>query len=296
MNYNNLQPLPGEQRYMAWLYNRAEQNWYPLGELTPDVTGSGSLTLVDSKGNLHVNFDAIALSLEPAGFTGGAPSGEIRYSGSLSLQISNALRQILLEWTPEQPLSRQLSLLDVARAEYGFAKDHAGFALGDAQKNFAPGMQAHAGHVYNILAGIKPDISGYDVSTNPSNLKIGLMTAANAMSDLLIQAAIVENIDTGLQLQIINVQVCTNNILIWGQAALDGAQEIADAQDAAAILPQVESWNAAIVIIGEGQDADGSGRIDALENECGIESIPILAVNINVMDIYEGVDPSLKMP
>jgi hypothetical protein len=251
------------------------------------------LTLTDPGGNVHVNFDAVALSIEPSGFAGNAPSGEIRYSGSLPAQISSALRQILLEWTPEQPLSHPMSLLDIARTEFGFAKDHAGFALGDAQKNFAPGMQAHAGHVYNILAGVKPDISGYGVSMNPSNLKIGLMTAANAMNDLLIQAATVENIDTGLQLQIINIEVCTSNILMWGQAALDGAQEITEAQDTATILPQVESWYAGIVPIGAGQDNDGSGSIDALENECGIDSIPLLAVNINVMDIYEGTDPAL---
>ncbi|MFP4322304.1 MAG: anti-sigma factor, partial [Anaerolineales bacterium] len=285
-----LAPLPAGEAYNAYLYAPDTQRWLRLGEIPIDGGGNGVVTFTGNQ-SLYPTYSAMAISVEPAGSVHSPPLGDILYSGALNTAKREALTQIFGQWTPEDPAQnpRNQSLIAIARAEYGFAEDHANFALIDSQRGFAPGTRVHAEHVYNILQGGEEDINADNsFGNNPSNLQVGLLVALNAINDLLIEAAIADGVNAERQALVVNVQTCANNALVWSQSAFMLAEEFAVIQDIGDTLSRIETWYADIVPIGPGQDRDEDGIIQPIEGECGIDSIETFAPGISIIDIEEG--------
>lgn len=285
-----------DQSYFAWLLNRNTNTWLGLGELSLDTTGAGVVTFTANE-SLHINYTGIAITQEDAS----APSNEptldsIVFSGLLPAQKAFALQQIFVAWTPEDAGQNPNggSLLSIAESEYGFAQDHANFALADANRNFAPGVRVHAEHVYNIINGGDIDINGdSSFGNNPSNLEIGLLTAVNEMNNALIEAAVAEGVNNERQAQIVRVQTCAANALVWAQIASTRAETFAQLQDIGDQAPEIQTWFDELVPILPGQDNDQDGIVQAVEGECGLEGIEQFAVDLNVVDIQDGVVPEL---
>ncbi len=293
INTRELQQPAANESYQGWLHSSQENRWLALGTLPVDIFGKGVLTFTSPDGeNLYTLYDGIAISLEPAGTAPAAPS-QIRYSGVLLPEISSALQQILVKWIPDDPAQnpQELSLVDIASSEYGFAADHAGRALSGAARGSGPNTRVHGEHVYNILNGTTEDINGDNSSgNNPSNLKIGLQPALTAMDELLIAALNAQGISPEQQAQIVTVQTCAENALFALEPLLEQARQFANIQDAEVtnLVDEIQTWHDEIVPLGPGMDIDGDNVVEPVEGECGIDGIQQFAIFMNHITLSEG--------
>lgn len=288
-----IQQPEANQVYQAWLYSSQDNRWLALGTLPVDVFGEAVLTFTSADSeNLYTSYDGAAVSLEPSGTTPAAPS-QILYSGVLLPEVSSALQQILVAWTPDDPNlnPRGLSLVDIARDEFSFAADHADRALSGAARGSGPNTRVHAEHVYNILNGTVDDINGDNSSgNNPSNLKVGLLPALTALDDLLIAALNAPGITPEQQAQIVTVQTCAENSLFALDPLVEQAQQFANVQDSEItnMVASLQTWRDAIAPLGPGQDVDGDSVIEPIEGECGIEGVRRFALFMNIILFSEG--------
>lgn len=291
LNVKELTPPTEGQLYRGWLYNQQEQRWLAIGTVPVDVFGEGTITFTSPEGeSLYTDFDAVAISLETPDSTLESPT-TIAYSGVLSAEVIHAMQQLLVAWTDAERNPEALSLVDIATAEFEVANDHAGRALSGAERGAGPNVRTHGEHVYNILNGTTEDVNNDGSSgTNPSNLKIGLLTALTEIDNLLLAAQNAAGITSEQQAQLVTVLTCAENALFPLEGLIEQARTFANVRDAdvASILSDIQVWTQALAPLGAGIDADGDNAIEPVEGECGIQGIREFALFMNTITLSEG--------
>jgi hypothetical protein len=286
-----LDPAGAGNSYTVWLYNSQDDHWKRLGTLAADTFGTGSLTYTAPDGeSMYQSYDGVALSVEASGTEPETPT-EVRYSGRLPEVVANALHEILGEWSNTELNPREMSLFDIAMAEYGVGEDHANRALVAAERDSIGGARTHAEHAYNIMHGGETDINDDGSNDgNPSNLDIGLLVALEEMLNLLVAAEQDAAVSPELQFQVATVNSCVFNALLWTETALEEAQTYATLSELGeGDVSAMQNWYETIVVpIGPGMDADEDGIIEPIEGECGIEGMRDFGVLLNVMALEEG--------
>jgi serine/threonine protein kinase len=279
LQVDQLTPTPGEQVYVAWLQNTAQDTTLNIGVLALDPFGNGAISYTDpDDGILPTQYNAVSITAEDEGDTEN-PVGEVVYSGSIPIEMTDALRAILV--SSEDGLSGG-SLLDGAIVEASAATQHAGLA---ARSTSIGSVKTHAEHTVNILRGESEDYNGNGVGENPGR-GVGLYTFLDLM-EAELQAAI----DTGgiqLEVNVEPMRVCLTNTRLRA----DELEGIERDLLAASTMDEAEPLNLAATTIADallsGVDLNENGQVEPFEGECGLNQVPTYALLAGQITLNEG--------
>lgn len=151
-------------------------------------------------------------------------------------------------------------LLPTAIAEAEIAHQHAVLAGGDPAS--LESMQRHMAHVIHAL-----DPS--EVESGPG-LGYGMMTAAERAARHTELAAASEGASDGVTTHAVHVATAARNAVSNAEAAIDIAEQIQEAEDAAEAATLLDELTTLTDAILRGTDADGDGRIGWQEGEGGL--------------------------
>jgi serine/threonine protein kinase len=241
VSLSGLDAPPAGSAYEAWLTS-AEGDPLSLGILAVS-DGNASLKFTAPQGqNLLVDYDAFAISLEPAPDDNPGMSDHIAYSGSIDPQ---SLAQARLMFLLVRDLSLQQGILDGITHQAGVYNAHIDKAINAINSNELPGAKSHSEHTINIIVGqADPAFLDYDGNgrvENPGD-GVGLATylqllkaAVSTSSDLLGQPSEAASsvIDQAGQL-LLTISSAKNDAL--SITAADSTGEIAG------LVPDLESF------------------------------------------------------
>jgi len=279
LQVDQLTPPPGEQVYVAWLRNTAEGTALNIGVLALDPFGNGAISYTNpDDAILPVQYNAVSITAEDESDVEN-PVGEVVYSGSIPVEMTDALRAILV--TSDDGLSGG-SLLDGAIVEASAATQHAGLA---ARSNSIGSVQTHAEHTVNILRGESEDYNGNGVGENPGR-GVGLYTFLD-----LMEAELQTAIDAGgiqLEVNVEPMRVCLTNTRLRA----DELESIERELLAAATMTDAEPLNVAATTIADallpGVDLNENGQVEPFEGECGLDQVPTYALLAGQITLTEG--------
>lgn len=153
-----------------------------------------------------------------------------------------------------------MGLLPTAVAEAEIAHQHATLAGRDPSS--LEGMQRHMAHVINAL-----DPS--EVENGPG-LGYGVLAAAEGAARHTELAASSDGASDGVKTHATHVATAARSAAAHAQAAIEIAESIQDAEDAATAADMLAELTALTDAILNGMDADGDGRIGWQEGEGGL--------------------------
>lgn len=274
-------PTQGDTSYMAWLTNTETDETLLIGRVIVDGLGDGTATFTDEDGRmLAANYNAVLVTLEDGDTD--SPSGEIAYSATLPISVSNGLTEIFV--TSERGLGGDGSLLDGAQTEARFAAQHAGLAAGAGNIG---GVRTHAEHTINILTGEQLDRDNSGSGSNPGR-GVGVYFFLEAINSILNEASSGENTSIDLQTNAEFIRVCTQNVQLWADEIIELEFEMIAGESLEAIVEQTERSTLLAEQLRSGFDLNENGIIEAFEGECGLDQIPNFGLQFARMDIVEG--------
>lgn len=274
---------PGE-KYAVWLRNTATGDTLSLGALTTDALGSGVLTFTDSEGRLLPAIaNAVLITREAA--SSDSPVGDVVYSGSVPLEISQALSEILIE-SPEG--FNGGGLLEAALAEAEIGATHAGLAAGATSLG---GMKTHAEHTINIFFGGETDYNGNGRGENPGRSKLGVPHYLDLIEARLDAAIHAPGATTQLQAEGELIRVCLENARMWMSEVESLEQAVFAAETLEAAAPQATEAQTLAQAVITGVDLNQNGQIEPFEGECGLQQIETYGVLVGAMSILQGALP-----
>lgn len=295
-------PRPG-LRYTVWLSNTTSGDTFSLGSLTIDGLGSGVLTFTDTGGQaLPILFNAVLITQENAS----SEDRTVSYSGSIPLEVSQALKAILVSADlgvtdssssmsmgadpgyGSDAISRARSLLDGALEEADFASRHAGLAAGSTTVG---GMQTHAEHTINILLGTETDYTGNGRGENPSAMKKGVIYFLDLIEKQLDQAVTAPGATPLVQSNGELIRVCIDNARSWVDQIIEREQALLAADSVESVATEMAESTALASNLINGLDLNRNNQIDPFEGECGLKQIATFGVLVATMDIQEGALP-----
>jgi len=285
---NDLQPPDDDQVYVAWLLNTEDNSVLPVGEVFVDALGNGVTTYTDPEGRtLPALYNAVSITLEDE-FTL-TPAGPTVYSGRVPLELTTALREILV--MSPNGLDGEDSLLASALAEADIGKSHANNAFNSADRGSVGGMHTHAEHVINIYLGTEDDYDGSGSGSNPGR-EYGVIRPLEFIEEQLVAVLNAPEATPSVERQIELIFPCIDNTRQRIDEVLAIHRELVVADDTAAMLPMAEAARDTAIEIIEGVDINENGNIEGLEDECGLRQIEQLGVLVGSIDIFEGALPS----
>ena len=284
VTFNELRPLTTGQVYEAWLMNTLTDEKLSLGRTVIDAVGGGSLAYTDADGRpLPALFNALLVSVEASGDDPDAPSDTIAYSGSVPEQVLTFLNETL--FASEENGFNGGSLLDGARTEAGTGATHAGLA---ARATNIGGMHTHSEHTINILRGEEEDYDGDGRGTNPGR-GVGVYFFVEQMESLLSDALSAPDASRSLQVDGELVRICLVNTTLRADRVTELELEIlAETEDITNVEAQATDSTNIAEQLTTGIDLNENGRVDAFENECGLDQVETFSLLVASMDIVEG--------
>ncbi len=270
---------PGEQ-YLVWLRNTATGDTLQLGTLNTDALGSGVLSYTDPDGRLLPSVaNAVLITRQAAA---DEPTSDVVYSGSVPLEVAQALNEILVA---SDEGSGGGSLLASVTTEAEIGAQHAGLA---ASAGSLGGMQTHAEHTINILQGGETDYNGDGRGENPGRSKLGLPYYLDLIEARLDTAITAPGTTTQLQAEAELIRVCLDNVRFWVAEVTGLEQEAIAAATIEAAADQVNEAQMLADHIIAGDDLNENNLIDPFEGECGLSQIENFSVLVGGMSILEG--------
>ncbi|MBN1966982.1 MAG: protein kinase [Anaerolineae bacterium] len=284
LQVDGLAATSGGEHYTAWLVRTTDGTAQALGRVSMDAMGSGVLSYVDADARaLPALFNAVLITRE-AGEAGDAPAGEVAYHGYVPVELTDALREILV--ASDDGVSGG-SLLAGAIREAEIALQHAGLASGAGNIG---GRHSHAEHTVNILLGTTDDLDGSGSGQNPG-LGIGVVFFLDRI-DGDLQAAADEAADWPLlQRDIELIRVCVANSRQWLGEAVTLEREMLGTDDFDATLTQATRSTELAAMLLNGTDLNMNGQIEPFEGECGLQQIDDYGVVLGAMAIQAGPLP-----
>jgi serine/threonine protein kinase len=268
--------------YVAWLINTDDGSTLNLGTLVVDAQGDGALSFTDADARtLPALFNAVGVSREERGFTGEEPVGEIVYSGSVPIEVSQVLYEIFV--TSEDGLNDG-SLLDGAITEATFAAQHAGLASGSTNIG---GIQLHTEHAINILRGETVDYNGNGRGENPGR-GVGVYAFLDKIESLLTEATSAPGATIEIQTNAEFIRVCLENTRVRADQVVELGMTFFEADDFEAILDDAAESSEIAEQIRTGYDLNQNGIIEPFEGECGLDQIEEFGVLFGSKGIVAG--------
>jgi serine/threonine protein kinase len=276
---------PGEE-YTVWLSNTESGDTIPLGALNTDALGSGVLTYTDPDGRLLPSIaNAVLITRHEQD---SETTGDVVYSGSVPLEVAQALNEILV--TSEEG-SDGGSLYAALLAEAEIGAQHAGLA---ASATTLGGMQTHAEHTINILLGGENDYNGDGRGENPGRTKLGIVHYLDLIEQRLDTAINAPGTTNQLQADGELIRVCLQNARLWMDEIETLEQPVFEAESIDAVAEQVKEAQTSAQNIVDGTDLNGNSQIEPFEGECGIRQIESYGVLVGGMSILEGALPTTE--
>jgi len=272
---------PDGLTYVAWLVNTDTDEKLNIGELLLDSLGSGTMSFTDPEGRLlPAHFNAFTVTAEQRDDIDAAdPLGDVFYSGSIPVEMMNALFEIFI--ASDNGLDGG-SLLDGATVEAGHAESHAGLA---ARASNISGVHTHAEHTVNILLGEDVDYNGNGRGENPGR-GVGLFTFLDQMDETL-EAGVTAG-DQTLATNAESLRTCLLSVRIRAERLEELERELLAATE----FENVADINTEATTLAEqltiGFDANENGTVDFFETECGLEQAPTYGSLVGRMSIVEG--------
>ncbi|GIL08495.1 MAG: hypothetical protein BroJett033_0060 [Chloroflexota bacterium] len=310
LRLERLAPTAPGMSYAVWLLNSETGDRLGLGALTVDPTGSGVLSYTDPEGRpLPTLFNSVAITREE--LLEDAPTGAPTYGGRVPIELTRALRAILVSAAGD---ANGGGLLAGALSEGEIAALHAGLA---AEAGNAAGMHTHAEHTVNALLGTQDDLDNNGRGENPGRSKLGiphfldLITARldealdsrgadrppadgqNQPGERLAALFGIEPDMRRLQGDAEVIRVCLNNAYTRTEQTVELERALLAATSVEAVTAQAGEARQTADRLINGFDLNGNGQIEAFEGECGLRQIPVLSVIMGSIDIFplEAVAP-----
>jgi serine/threonine protein kinase len=277
LRVERLRPVTQGQTYVAWLVNSETEETLPVGTLSLDALGNGLLIYTDPENRVLPTFyDRLMISLEDS--MGETPAGAIHYSGSVPLEVGQALNEILVA---SEDGFRGGSLLAGALDEAGIAEQHTRLAAGASNVG---GMHTHAEHTLNILLGTETDYNGNGRGENPGRM-LGVPYFLDLIETRLDEAVHAPDATRRLQTDAELIRVCVENARLWVDELVTLELMLVEADSMEAVeAERAESIAVADKLI-NGTDLNQNGIIDPFEGECGLQQIATYGIVIGSMDI-----------
>lgn len=280
LEVENLRPPGAGNVYAVWLQNTTEEDFLPVGELSLDTFGSGSLApYVDGEGQvLLANYNAVAISQEQE--VGEAPAGEIVYGGELASPITGTFEALFV--TSADGINGQ-GLAASARAEAAEAETHSGLAQSAGTLG---SMKSHAEHTVNIIEGTQVDYNNNGRPENPG-AGVGVIPLLESIEQQILDLATDPTASTTLQSNIEFLRVCVVNAQTNSERIVELEQEMLAANSIEEVAEQAETSTVLAEAVLEGRDANGNGQIDPFENECALEQMEEFSLLLGTINIVE---------
>jgi serine/threonine protein kinase len=278
----NLQQAGAGKSYVVWLMNSEQMTYLNLGNLPVDAFGQGALSFTDPAGRmLPAFYNAVLVSSEESGFSGDSPVGEIRYRGSVPVEVPVALHNIFV--ASDAGLNGG-SLLDGIVVEAGIAKQHAGMA---ASASNVAGVRSHSEHTVNIIKGETEDYNDNGRGENPGR-GVGVYVFVEGIETHL--NAIIDTTDVSFTLQenAEFLRVCVENTRYRADSFVEIKLEHTSAEDLDSIQDELAESELIAEQIQTGFDLNQNGQIDPFEGECGLDQMATYGIVIGSMEIFEG--------
>jgi serine/threonine protein kinase len=287
LRVERVSPTTVGEQYVVWLRNTDTGDTIALGALNTDAFGSGVLTYTDPDGRLLPSLtNAVLITREPA-VPEDSPTGEVVYSGSVPLEVTDALGEILL--ASEQG-SDGSSLLAAAIGEAEIGAQHAGLA---ASSTSLGGMQTHAEHTINILLGGETDYNGNGRGENPGRTQLGVPYYLDLIEERLDTAITAAGTTPQLQAEAELIRVCLDNTRLRIDEVVGMEEQIFSAESMEAIAEQVAQGEILAQAVLDGVDLNENNQVEPFEGECGLRQIERYGVLVGGMSIMEGSLPTL---
>jgi Protein kinase domain len=266
--------------YVVWLQNTDADTVLRLGVLDVDALGSGSLQFTSPDGKcLPALYNRLLITEETEETD--APSEAVAYSGSVPIEVTQALNAIL--WASEDGINGG-SLLDGALTEAGIGRQHTGLA---ANADNIGGLRLHAEHSINIFLGTNDDFDGDGRGQNPGR-GIGVVFFLDKIAEQLNAAANAADATVQLQSQIEFIRVCVDNARLRLDEVIALERELIAASDLESVTAQRDASTEVARAIIEGVDLNGNDAVEPFEGECGLEQIGANGILVASFNLQEG--------
>lgn len=286
LSAQNLRPATGGDVYAAWLYNTDTEEQLPIGELRTDASGFGVLAYTSDEGlMLPALYNAILITEEET--MGDTPLGEVVYSASVPIEVSNALRSIFVE-DPQSICVNDgtecASLLVAAKTEAATAETHSGLAAGSSSVG---GMATHAEHTINILRGTLEDLNGDERPENPGR-QFGVYAALDLMEEALRSALAADNGNSTLQTNAESLRVCLINSRQRADQIIGLETNLLNAETVESVADDAAEASEMAARLTTGYDLNQNGTIEPFEGECGLDQIADYGIEFGNLVLREG--------
>ena len=304
LQVQNMNPPGGDETYVAWLKNTANDKTLKLGQLTLNALGNGVLPPYSdiAQRTLPTLYNAVIVTREKKNAIGKQPAGTVAYSGSVPTAVMDALSAIYVtapdgitaaalanttyggstgSVSADSPLT---GLLRSVSAEAGIGQQHTGLAQ---SATTVGGMHLHNEHTINIFMGTEVDYDGDGRGNNPG-FKKGVPLFLDDIEKVLNSAATATGGSDALHGNLESVRICVANSRKWVGQIVDLEKQmlkLESIEEAVKIANQSTVVAAALM---KGVDANGSGQIDPYEDECGLEQIESYGLLAGSITLQQG--------
>ena len=269
-------PPPAGQSLVTFLTRRDGSAAQNVGALQADASGVAHLEFTAPNGeNLAARFDRIVITEEPAGSNAAKPGERIVFEGLLPEQAFRYLSQLLANGPG---LPKPQGYVVAIRLQTDELLRHAQFVADAQAAGDIEGVNRHAEHVFNLVAGSRDpkfgDLNGDGRAQNPGD-GFGLLQNGDqagyikATGDAAVAAENALDATDAVKAHSEHVRITAENMRGWATEVHDLALQLAQATDTGAIKDQAARLVLLSQWINRGDDANGDGEIAPIPGEGG---------------------------
>lgn len=265
------QPAPAGQALTAFLMTRDGRTILPLGALRQDGKRARLTYTAPDGAPLAGRFERLVITLEPRESTATIPADLTISTGELPQQaFVQVARLFANDDKPGYAVGLRVQADELLR--------HTRLIIDAQTARDVSGIQRHAEHVYNLIAGSRDpqfgDLDGDGVAQNPGD-EFGLLPNGDqsgyiaATLDTALAAQRAPDATAAIKAHARHINISVENMQGWTTEARDLARQLARTGDVeaaripAARLQLLAEW------ISRGNDANGDGEIAPVFNEGG---------------------------
>lgn len=288
-------PAPGEMQYEVWLLGGETRR--SLGILEVKENGAGELEFVDSSGeNLLTIYGRFEITVEPRPDSNPLPTGDVVFSGAVPPGPLVHVRHLLVSFsrTPDR-IGLTIGVLHSAQRILEISQ-----ALREAQENNdLDEMKRQSEGLVNLIEGDGGEHYGdlnNDGTVTDFGDGFGLLPGARTGG--YIQTSIeharyasgTEDATAYIIDQVDKLEIAAQNLGGWTAQMRDAAMSIVDIDDIEASEEAVQQIEDLADLFMYGQDVDGNGRVEAVPDEGGAETMFNHARHMADMFVLEGAN------
>ena len=288
-------PAPPEgSQYEAWLLSLNGEESLSLGTLLLDENGQGTLTYEDGQNrNLLAYYDGVEITIKSDTETD--EFEQVAYSYNLPTAGLQYVRQLLVSFSM---VPQQVALIQGIYSNTQLIDKTAKEMLSAYENGNETGIQENAEAIMNLLVGSQSqqhkDWNGDGLITDPGDSYGLLINADNLgyVQAIYSHADYVANSPGASPNMIVNgenVKICAQNLAQWASQLRDHILTILTSDSSDLRQPIRDSAALANQML-NGVDQDNDGQIEAIANECGVQTsyeysyrmadMPLLPVNL----------------